>query len=114
MKVAANILSCSTMVVLMILRFQHNIDEESFNVLVSYLSPVVNDTSEQGWQETTDAALTSLLRSALSKKGMQSNIVQLEKSTDFPIDSSRLQKHIKLVCDRLGKCARLSELKKGK
>ena len=37
---------------------------QSFNVLGSYLSPEVDDTPEQGWEEITDAALTSMLRCA--------------------------------------------------
>eukprot|EP01050_Picozoa_sp_SAG11_P003347 SAG11_NODE_187_length_13061_cov_10.715322_11_plen_75_part_00 len=54
----------------------------SQDVLCSYLSADVADTPEQGWEETTDAALTSMLRSALSKKDMVSNIVQVRRAHD--------------------------------
>ena len=49
---------------LLLLRFQHNLDDEAYEVLESYLSPVVNDSDEQGWEEITDCSLTSMLRYA--------------------------------------------------
>ena len=65
---------------------------QAFEVLSSYLSPVVHDTDDQGWEEVTDCSLTSMLRSALSKKDMTNNIVQLESVSEMPEDASRLQK----------------------
>ena len=65
---------------------------QAFEVLSSYLSPVVHDTDDQGWEEVTDCSLTSMLRSALSKKEMTNNIVQLESVSVMPEDASRLQK----------------------
>ena len=65
---------------------------QAFEVLSSYLSPVVHDTDDQGWEEVTDCSLTSMLRSALSKKDMTNNIVQLESVSEMPEDGSRLQK----------------------
>lgn len=65
---------------------------QAFEVLARYLSPVVHDTDTQGWEEVTDCSLTSMLRSALSKKDMTNNIVQLESVSEMPEDASRLQK----------------------
>ena len=72
-------------------------------MLSCYLSPVVHDTDTQGWEEVTDCSLTSMLRSALSKKDMTNNIVQLESVSEMPEDASRLQKvpaepHNQLAC----------------
>ena len=53
---------------------------------------MVHDTDDQGWEEVTDCSLTSMLRSALSKKEMTSNVVQLESVSVMPEDASRLQK----------------------
>ena len=79
------------------------LSDDAHDVLSAYLSPVVHDTDGQGWEEVTDCSLTSMLRSALSKKDMANNIVQLESVSEIPQDASRLQKHIALMCDRLGK-----------
>ena len=132
LKQAANMLSCATKVILMMMQFQHHLSDEvrarpgaaapvcapraslsgskvvvccepffvvsssvrdqAFEVLSSYLSPVVHDTDEQGWEEVTDCSLTSMLRSALSKKDMANNIVQLEAVSEMPDDAQRLQK----------------------
>ena len=67
-----------------LIRFKYDLDPESYEVLCSYLSPHVSDTTDLGWEETTDAALTSMLRSALSKKEMVNNIVQLEEALNMP------------------------------
>ena len=69
-----------------------SVRDQAFEVLSSYLSPVVHDTDEQGWEEVTDCSLTSMLRSALSKKDMANNIVQLEAVSEMPDDAQRLQK----------------------
>jgi len=71
---------------------------QAFEVLSSYLSPVVHETDDQGWEEVTDCSLTSMLRSALSKKDMANNIVQLESVSEMPQDGSRLQKVRLLSC----------------
>ena len=42
-------------------------------------------------------------RSALSKKEMVNNIVQLEEALAIPPDAEKLKKHIAIMCDRLGK-----------
>jgi hypothetical protein len=71
---------------------EHERTAQALEVLSSYLSPVVHDTDNQGWEEVTDCSLTSMLRSALSKKDMANNIVQLESVSEIPEDGSRLQK----------------------
>ena len=76
---------------------------EEAELIAAYLSPVVDETPDQGWEERTDAAVTHLLRTALSKDGSKEGrsfgTVQLAR----PADASKLKKHITLVADRLHK-----------
>ena len=55
------------------------------------------------WQERTDAALTHLLRSGLSKSGKEGGAAAQVTALTRPADAAKLKKHITLVCDRLHK-----------
>jgi Bardet-Biedl syndrome 9 protein len=57
--------------VLLLIRCRFSLDDESFDVLRGYLSPVVNDLQDQGWEECTEAAMTHLLRTSLSKNAKE-------------------------------------------
>lgn len=60
----------------------------------------------QGWEEQVDAAVTHLLRSCLAKSSKDTTI------NPQPLvvlkDTTKLKKHIALVCDRLSRGARLT------
>ena len=43
--------------------------EEEYSVLRMHLSPNIDDDNEHGWEEITNAAMTSLLKTCLSKGG---------------------------------------------
>jgi Bardet-Biedl syndrome 9 protein len=101
-----NKLSCVTALVLLLAKLRFAIPEEDYQVLVTALSPDVDDTSEQGWEETVDAAMTHLLRTYLAKNAREAGSVA--QSITFPTDTSRLKKHIALVIDRVGKGGKLS------
>ena len=63
---------------------------------------------EQGWQETTDAALTFLLRTSLAKAGKENQgatPITLEPAKD----TTRIKKHISSVVDRITKGSRISD-----
>jgi len=61
----------------------------------------------QGWEETTDASVTHLLRTTLSKNATDATLNPAPLL--IPKDTEKLAKHIALVCDRLGKGAKLTE-----
>lgn len=121
LNVAANRLSCCVYLILMLIRYRFNLDDENARVLETYLSPVINEassfgggTGEQGWEERTDSALTELLRTHLAKQQNQENSNSAASQagaqmTELPMpdDTKRLKKHITIVCDRLGKGALL-------
>ena len=67
----ATCLSAGTRLLLLLLRLRFSLDEEDFSLLSGHLTPLVDETPDQGWQERTDAALTHLLRTGLSKNGRE-------------------------------------------
>ena len=66
----------------------------------------------QGWQEMTDAAVTHLLRTVLAKSAKDAAVNP--SPLTIPTDTGKVKKHIALLCDRLGKGARLVEGLAGK
>lgn len=102
---ASNRLSCATHLLLLLMRFRFGLDDNNFEVLQAHLSPVVQDTQEQGWEEMTDSAMTHLLRTTLAKS--QKETATVPQPLQFPADTSKLKKHITIVCDRLAKGARV-------
>jgi Bardet-Biedl syndrome 9 protein len=43
--------------------------EEEYDILRMHLSPYVDDQSEHGWEEITNAGMTHLLKTCLAKGG---------------------------------------------
>ncbi|XP_064431142.1 protein PTHB1 isoform X3 [Mirounga angustirostris] len=60
----------------------------------------------KGWEETVDAAISHLLKTCLSKSSKE-QALNLSSQLNMPKDTSRLKKHITLLCDRLAKGGRL-------
>ena len=108
-KGAAVRLSCATRLLLLLMRHRYDLDEANYGALAAHLSPLVNDNVDQGWEEATDAAITHLLRTVLSKKGGGGSAATHTPGSTLamPTDSTKLKKHISIVCDRLSKGARL-------
>ena len=64
----------------------------------------------KGWEDTTDAALTFLLRTSLAKPGKE-NQGATPISLKSAKDTTRLRKHISSVIDRINKGGRISDAK---
>ena len=62
----------------------------------------------QGWEETTDAALTFLLRTSLAKAGKE-NQGATPITLEAAKDSTRIRKHISSVMDRIMRGARIGD-----
>ncbi|KAG9403741.1 hypothetical protein AC1031_005229 [Aphanomyces cochlioides] len=99
--VAANRLACSVHLVLMLIRYKFDLDDENFAALRAHLSPRV----DQSWEESTEAAMTDLLKSKLAVKKESSAVTAASTGLELvlPEDTKKLKKHITIVCDRLGK-----------
>ena len=95
-------LSSSTRLLLLLLRLRFQVDAADAAVIESHLSPQIDDTVEQGWEERTDAALVHLLRTSLAKSSKDASMSSTP-TLALPADSSKLRKHITLMCDRLQK-----------
>lgn len=73
--------------------------DESFQEICCHLSPVVVDSDSIGWEETTDAALTDLLRGPLARSAKERAV---QPSISEPLTRCDvLKKHIKVVLDRI-------------
>ena len=101
---AANILSCFTRLILKLLEISHSLSKEEFNILSHCLSTDVDSPGDIGWEERTDLALTYLLKTSLSRSSKDASVSLPE--LELPRDTSKLKKHITLVCDRIAKGSR--------
>ena len=59
----------------------------------------------QGWEESVDAAITHLLRTCLAKSAKDQTVNP--QPLAMLKDTTKLKKHIALLCDRLSKGAKL-------
>nr|KAG5713637.1 hypothetical protein BaRGS_024685 [Batillaria attramentaria] len=105
--VSANNLSSGTYLLNFLIRLWTDMTDDEFKVLENSISPVISDSTEQGWQEMTDAAVTHLLRTVLAKSAKDAAVNPSPLA--IPSDTGKVKKHIALLCDRLGKGARLVE-----
>lgn len=95
-------LSCITNLLVFLVRLSSGMSEEEVNKLKAALTPIVHDDQDQGWQESTDAALTFLLRTSLAKAGKENQgatPITLEQAKD----TTRIKKHVSSVIDRVTK-----------
>jgi Bardet-Biedl syndrome 9 protein len=77
---------------------------EEYELLKSHLSPHIDDDSENGWEEITNAAMTSLLKGCLSKGSSGGINSQSVSSVIKPLtDIGKLKQHITVVCDKISK-----------
>jgi hypothetical protein len=66
---------------------------------------MINVCIFQGWEETVDASVTHLLRTTLAKSAKDQTLNP--QPLKLPEDTSKVKKHIALLCDKLSKGARL-------
>lgn len=103
-------LAASVQMILLLIKLRFGLDEDGVRVLRSYISPVVQDTLEQGWEEWTEAAVTTLLKTLLAKSGKEgaSAVVPGGQPLAPLMDTSKLKKHVSVVCERLARGGSLS------
>mmetsp|Transcript_80274 Transcript_80274/g.260005 ORF Transcript_80274/g.260005 Transcript_80274/m.260005 type:complete len:873 (-) Transcript_80274:89-2707(-) len=99
-------LSAATELVLLLIRFRFELDEENFRVLRLHLSPEMCDTVEQGWEEQVDASLIHLLRTSLARNAKDRSA--LPPPMKVPQDTLKLKKRITNVVDRLASGGRIA------
>ena len=102
-------LSCIVRLLLMLARLSLTITEEELDKLECALTPVLQSGQEQGWEETTDAGLTFLLRTALAKPGRE-NQGATPISLDYPKEITRLKKHVSSVMDRITRGGKIQDI----
>lgn len=99
-------LAAATELVLLLIRFRFELDEENFRVLRLHLSPEMFDTVDQGWEEQVDASLIHLLRTSLARNAKDRSA--LPPPMKVPQDTLKLKKRITNVVDRLANGGRIT------
>lgn len=99
-------LSAATELVLLLIRFRFELDEENFRVLRLHLSPEMCDTVDQGWEEQVDASLIHLLRTSLARNAKDRSAIP--PPMKVPQDTLKLKKRITSVVDRLANGGRIA------
>eukprot|EP00898_Chlorokybus_atmophyticus_P007860 jgi/Chlat1/8075/Chrsp75S07540 len=101
---AAVRLAGGTRVMLLLLRLKCKLSDAECAVLESYLPPVLDESAEQGWEETTEAALQYLSRTVFAKHAKEGFSVQLQEPLQ---DTVKLKKQITNLCEKLASGASL-------
>ncbi|XP_044065409.1 protein PTHB1 isoform X1 [Siniperca chuatsi] len=104
-------LRCATHLLVLLLSLWQGLTPDQTAILEATLLPLLQDTPQLGWEESCDAAVSHLLRSCLSRspKDQATSLAQAGGPVlGLPRDTTRLKKHITLLCDRIGKGGRLT------
>merc|ERR1712048_488038 len=99
-------LTAATELVLLLIRFRFELNEENFRILRLHLSPELMDSAEQGWEEQVDVSLTHLLRTSLARNARDRST--LPPPMKVPTDTLKLKKRITNVVDRLANGGRIA------
>ncbi|XP_044776104.1 protein PTHB1 isoform X5 [Neomonachus schauinslandi] len=99
-------LRSATQLVILLIGLWQKLSPDQVAILEAAFLPLQQDTQELGWEETVDAAISHLLKTCLSKSSKE-QALNLSSQLNIPKDTSRLKKHITLLCDRLAKGGRL-------
>eukprot|EP00941_MAST-03F_sp_MAST-3F-sp1_P002572 g2572.t1 len=106
MSSASRLLSVTIRLFLLLAKYRFHMKNDDFVVLQATISPLIDDNEQQGWEERTDAAVVYLLKTVLAKNRKEGTV-----STAAPITlmkkTSKLKKHITILCDRLSKGGKL-------
>ncbi|XP_047418480.1 LOW QUALITY PROTEIN: protein PTHB1 [Sciurus carolinensis] len=99
-------LKSATHLVILLIGLWQKLSADQIAILEAAFLPLQEDMQELGWEETVDAAISHLLKTCLSKSSKE-QALNLSSQLNIPKDTSRLKKHITLLCDRLAKGGRL-------
>ncbi|XP_018426780.1 PREDICTED: protein PTHB1 [Nanorana parkeri] len=100
-------LKSATQLIILLIGLWQKLSKDQINILEATFLPLLQDGQELGWEETVDAALSHMLRTCLSKSSKE-QALNLTSQLTIPKDTTRLKKHITLLCDRLAKGGRLT------
>ncbi|XP_069318428.1 protein PTHB1 isoform X8 [Eulemur rufifrons] len=99
-------LKSATHLMILLIGLWQKLSADQTAILEAAFLPLQEDTQALGWEETVDAAISHLLKTCLSKSSKE-QALNFSSQLNIPKDTSRLKKHITLLCDRLAKGGRL-------
>ncbi|KAJ1446125.1 PTHB1 N-terminus-domain-containing protein [Pelagophyceae sp. CCMP2097] len=119
---AAHSLACATQLLLILMQLRFGLSQGDGEALRSHLSPDVGgcngsnvDEAAASWEERTDAALTHLLKTALSKQAVadgarRGDVLASARAAPghavaaplaFAASTEKFKRHVAMACDRL-------------
>uniref|UniRef100_UPI0037E8D519 protein PTHB1 n=1 Tax=Semicossyphus pulcher TaxID=241346 RepID=UPI0037E8D519 len=104
-------LRSATHLLVLLMSLWQGLTPDQTAILEATLLPLLQDTPQLGWEESCDAAVSHLLRTCLSRspKDQATSLAQTGSPVlGLPHDTTRLKKHITLLCERIGKGGRLT------
>uniref|UniRef100_A0A3B1IVI9 Bardet-Biedl syndrome 9 n=1 Tax=Astyanax mexicanus TaxID=7994 RepID=A0A3B1IVI9_ASTMX len=101
-------LRSATHLLILLVSLWQGLSADQTTILEATLLPLLQDTPQLGWEESVDAAVSHLLRTCLSRSPKDQAVSLGTTQLSMLKDTSRLKKHIMLLCDRIGKGGRLS------
>ncbi|XP_061918584.1 protein PTHB1-like isoform X3 [Entelurus aequoreus] len=104
-------LRSATHLLVLLLALWAGLTPDQTAILEATLLPLLQDTPQLGWEESCDAAVSHLLRTCLSRspKDQATSLAQTGgPALGLPRDTSRLKKHVTLLCERIAKGGRLT------
>ncbi len=110
---ASNKLGCMITLLHLLMRLQFDLDEGACEALTAHLPASITNSDEpsgihaldQGWEERAAAGVTHLLRTTLAKNSREAAAPMPPMS--MPSDTSKLKRHVSIMCERLSKGAKL-------
>ena len=104
------ILSAAVQTILLLIQLRFGIDEDGLRTLRSYITPLIQENFEQGWEEQTEASVAVLLKTLLAKNANESfaAAASTHQQNVALHDTNKLKKHISVVCERLARGSSLS------
>jgi len=103
---SGNALSGGTCLINLLIKLLVSMPEKDYGILGSVLTPLVIESTEQGWEEVVSNNIAHILRTSLAKSSKEQN--SSLPSFVMERDTSKLKKQLALMCERLNKGASLS------
>jgi len=96
-------LNCMSSLYVLLLGLVFKFSKDGKEVMSAVMTSNIEDTAELGWEEIVNAAVSNLIRTALSKAGGKEGGPgsQVNGSLKLPADSSKLEKQLKSVIGKL-------------
>ena len=100
LSMTTNVLNCYSNLYVLLVSLAFKFSKEGMDILESVMTNQVGDTADLGWEEVVNAAVSNLIRTALSKSSKDSSN-QPQISLKIPTDSNKIEKQLRSFVSKL-------------